>query len=149
MVPKFVEMVAQCLSSICWLMCLLECPRSRVIVSISAEYIRILNFLAFHTSPPAKGFVVENRTLIGKPQDFKAVETYVLDFSTNQFLELASNFHFLLYLLTNDVLKFEEGEIQNLCQIVVNRDRTAAIEWAENNDNWSTFMMLVNANRGM
>lgn len=57
----------------------------------------------------------------------------MLDFSNNQFLDLASNFHFLLYLLTNDVLKFEAHEIRELCQIVKNRDREAAVDWAENN----------------
>jgi nuclear protein localization family protein 4 len=71
----------------------------------------------------------------------------VLTFSTNQFLELASNFHLLLYLLTNDVLKFEAKEIRELCQIVKNRDRSAAVEWSENNGNWGTFLILINANR--
>jgi hypothetical protein len=52
-------------------------------------------------------------------------------------------------MLTNDVLKFEADEIRELCSIVKNRDRTAAIDWAENNSNWGTFMILVTSNREM
>jgi len=103
----------------------------------------------FHASQANKGFVIENRTLIGKPQDFEAVGNYVMDFSNNQFLELASNFHFLLYLLTNDVLKFNPTEIRELCKVVANRDRVGAINWSENNENWGTFMILIQSSRGV
>ncbi|KAI6243005.1 hypothetical protein M3Y99_00211400 [Aphelenchoides fujianensis] len=103
-------------------------------------------YTSFHVSAPEKGFVIENRTLIGQVQDMKAVARYVLDFSSNQFPELAANFHFLLYLLTNDVLKFPDEEVEALCKTLTAHDRPAAIEWAEKNGNWATFMELLKAN---
>ncbi|KAI6208200.1 NPL4 domain containing protein [Aphelenchoides besseyi] len=101
---------------------------------------------SFHVSPADKGFVIENRTLLGQVQDMKSVAHYVLDFSPNQFLECASNFHFLLYLLTNDVLKFSDNEVAALCKILSEHDRAAAMEWAEKSENWATFMELLKSN---
>lgn len=73
----------------------------------------------------------------------RSVANYVLDFSSNQSLELFSNFHFLLYLLTNDLLKFSEEAVQQLCKFVSEHDREGAAEWAEKNGDWATFMEIM------
>jgi nuclear protein localization family protein 4 len=102
-------------------------------------------YFTFHVNRPEKAFPVENRTLIGQSQDIRSVANYVNEFSSNQFLELASNFHFLLFLLTNDLLKFPKEEIRELCKHIVERDRPKAAEWAEANPNWGTFKELLKA----
>ncbi|CAD5212060.1 unnamed protein product [Bursaphelenchus okinawaensis] len=103
---------------------------------------------SFHVVNSAKAFPIENRELIGKAQDPHTVSTYVLDFSSNQFLELISNFHFLLYLLTNNLLKFTEEEVKELCKFVIEHNREGAAEWAEKNQNWATFLELMKSQEG-
>lgn len=41
-------------------------------------------------------------------QDTDSLGKYIGQFSKNQFLELASNFHFLLFLKTNNIVHFTE-----------------------------------------
>ena len=38
---------------------------------------------------------------------------YVEQFSMNQFLEQATNFHFLLFLATNEHVKFSKAEVRS------------------------------------
>lgn len=62
------------------------------------------------------------------------------------FLEIASNFHFLLFLMNNDFVKFAPNEVEQLAKAVKDKNNEAANEWAENNANWATLMELVSAN---
>uniref|UniRef100_A0A0R3RTM0 NPL4 domain-containing protein n=1 Tax=Elaeophora elaphi TaxID=1147741 RepID=A0A0R3RTM0_9BILA len=87
-------------------------------------------------------FPTENRILIGELQDSKTVGRYISEFSQNQFIELATNFHFLLFLLNNDIVKFSKEEVKSLCDIVQQQDRAKAMEWASNNINWATLSTL-------
>lgn len=75
----------------------------------------------------------------------QAAATYAAQFSSNQALEMASNFHFLLYLLTNDVMKFGEAEVKELCGFVREHDREGAATWLEENPSWATFVELLKA----
>uniref|UniRef100_F1L0V5 Nuclear protein localization protein 4 n=1 Tax=Ascaris suum TaxID=6253 RepID=F1L0V5_ASCSU len=87
-------------------------------------------------------FPNENRDIIGELQDTNAIGAYISQFSANQFLELATNFHFLLFLLTNNIVKFTKEEVKSLCEAIRERDRGKAMDWAAANANWATFSAL-------
>jgi nuclear protein localization family protein 4 len=95
----------------------------------------------FHISQT--GFPIENRAMIGQVQSVSRVMEYINAFSSNQFIDLASNFHFLVYLLTNDMLKFPKEEIFELVKHITARDRVKAAEWAESNDTWKIFIQML------
>lgn len=88
-------------------------------------------------------FPIENRVLIGETQNLKSLALYASKYTdANQFLEFASNFHFLLFLLTNSFVKFSEEEVGQLAAFVLKRDVNGAREWAENSENWATLVEL-------
>ncbi|PAV84699.1 hypothetical protein WR25_02252 isoform B [Diploscapter pachys] len=90
-------------------------------------------------------FHIENRTDIGETQGGKNLLNFCEEFSINQFLEQATNFHFLLYLLTNEFVKFTDDEIKSLCRAVASQDRSAAMDWANENVNWQQLVALSRA----
>lgn len=98
---------------------------------------------SFHAAAADKGFPIENRELVNQPQDLRSVARYAADFSENQFLELASNFHFLLFLLTNTHVQFPKEDVRALCKIVTERDRAKAVDWAQANPTWGTLRELL------
>ncbi|MFH4973567.1 hypothetical protein AB6A40_000276 [Gnathostoma spinigerum] len=96
----------------------------------------------FYIPPHGHDFPTENRILIGELQDAKAVGRYLSQFSKNQFLELATNFHFLLFLMTNEIVKFTREDVKSLCECVRTQDRGKAMDWADSNTNWATLSAL-------
>ncbi|VDO19616.1 unnamed protein product [Heligmosomoides polygyrus] len=70
------------------------------------------------------------------------LSAYCAEFTMEQFLELATNFHFLFYLMTNHLVQFTELEMQMLCNAVCTQDREAAIEWARETVNWQQLVAL-------
>jgi len=56
---------------------------------------------------------------------------------------MASNFHFLLFLYTNNFVPFSKEEIENLAQIVVKKDENEAKKWAKESSNFATLIMLI------
>lgn len=101
--------------------------------------------MTFNVTRAEKDFPIENRTFIGQFQDVRNVAKYVNEFTNNQFLELISNFHFLLFLVTNDIVRFTNDEIKQLCELVVRKDRVEAADWAEQNPSWQTFKEVIRA----
>ena len=59
-----------------------------------------------------------------------------------------TNFHFLLYLLTNDVVPFNAEEVEELSKMVVARDATGASDWRKSNANWATLVQLLGEEPG-
>ncbi|CAI4232244.1 unnamed protein product [Auanema sp. JU1783] len=94
------------------------------------------------TVPKKIQFMIENRNESSSSQN-NNFNQYSSEFAPNQFLEQASNFHFLMYLLTNNIVKFTDEEIQGLCKAVVSRDRGAAMDWAKHCINWQQFQALL------
>ncbi|KAE9415255.1 hypothetical protein Angca_005127, partial [Angiostrongylus cantonensis] len=92
--------------------------------------------------PPTTRFAIENRETMGETQGGENMTAYCAQFTQNQFLEQATNFHFLLYLITNHLVQFSEAEIQRLCLAVSTQDRQAAIEWARETANWQQLVAL-------
>ncbi|KJH47302.1 nuclear protein localization protein 4 domain protein [Dictyocaulus viviparus] len=94
-------------------------------------------------SPPSTTrFAIENRETMGETQGGANMSSYISDFTPNQFLEHATNFHFLLYLMTNHLVQFSDIEIQRLCTAVSTQDREGASEWARETVNWQQLVAL-------
>ncbi|KAK6037998.1 nuclear protein localization protein, partial [Cooperia oncophora] len=96
----------------------------------------------FSPPPPVARFNIENRDSMGTTQGGANLSAYCAEYSLNQFLEEATNFHFLLYLMTNNLVQFSEIEMQVICTAVCNQDREAAIEWARETVNWQQLVAL-------
>lgn len=62
----------------------------------------------------------------------------------NDFLQMASNFHFLLFLYTNKFVEFGPQELTELAGIVRTGDAEKAKKWAQDNPNWGTLTILLN-----
>ncbi|KAK6008886.1 nuclear protein localization protein [Ostertagia ostertagi] len=96
----------------------------------------------FSPPPPVARFNIENRDSMGTTQGGANLSAYCAEYSLNQFLEQATNFHFLLYLMTNNLVQMSEVEMQVLCTAVCTQDREAAIEWARETVNWQQLVAL-------
>jgi hypothetical protein len=78
------------------------------------------------------------------PKELPDLAKYVSNFTLpDQFLQLVSNFHFLLFLYTNHFVEFKVNEIRNLADIVRQSDAEAAKNWAEQSPNWGTLTILM------
>uniref|UniRef100_A0A0N5AGC4 Nuclear protein localization protein 4-like protein n=1 Tax=Syphacia muris TaxID=451379 RepID=A0A0N5AGC4_9BILA len=118
-------------------------PVEFMLVDVPAGMPKEPNFTFHAVSSKELSFPIENRQCIGEKQDAVSLGKYVSQFSRNQFLELASNFHFLLFLMTNDIVHFSEDEIKALCVAVKEHDRVKAVDWADSTTNWSTLTALI------
>ncbi|ETN82076.1 nuclear protein localization protein 4-like protein [Necator americanus] len=87
-------------------------------------------------------FAIENRDTMGETQGGANLSAYCAEYSLNDFLEQATNFHFLLYLMTNHLVQFSEVEMQKLCFAVCTQSREMAIEWASETLNWQQLVAL-------
>ncbi|KRX75599.1 Eukaryotic initiation factor 4A-III [Trichinella sp. T6] len=79
-----------------------------------------------------KPFPIENRSSIGSVQNIRVVGEYVKQFEESEFLKMISNFHFLVYLLTNTEVTFELDDLAELLDAVARQDSDLAKQWAEN-----------------
>uniref|UniRef100_A0A915ERH2 MPN domain-containing protein n=1 Tax=Ditylenchus dipsaci TaxID=166011 RepID=A0A915ERH2_9BILA len=98
---------------------------------------------------PAKAFAIENRSLIGEDQSLTNMAKYIASFQPEQFLEMAANFHFLLFLLTNDHVKLSSEEVDVLAKCVIAKDSDGANIWDKSNENWGTLKELAAADLAM
>ncbi|KAF7639137.1 hypothetical protein Mgra_00001372 [Meloidogyne graminicola] len=99
-----------------------------------------------YTLPIVRGkeFSIENRTEIGQTQELNDVAKYLNLFKLpEQFLQIASNFHFLLFLFTNKFVEFPKEEIKELAKIVSKKDENEAKKWAKENTSFATLIMLI------
>ena len=90
-----------------------------------------------------KPFPVENRSIQGYLQDFEALSKYLNQFSSSQFLEAASDFHFLLYISTMEMLPFRDV-IDPLLKAIKSKDQALANEWTKN-EKWATIEQVIAA----
>ncbi|XP_054281635.1 nuclear protein localization protein 4 homolog isoform X1 [Macrosteles quadrilineatus] len=100
----------------------------------------------FHCEPNTTPFPVENRLLDGHIQDFSALTVYLAQFSKEQFLDAASDFHFLLYIATMDSLPMKDV-MAPLLEAVRTRDVAAAGRWAAD-DHWANVEQMMAATGG-
>lgn len=52
-------------------------------------------------------FPIENRANIGESQDFSSLQKYMNQFPSYRFIEAMSNFHLLIFLITNQTVHFD------------------------------------------
>ncbi|KRX21188.1 Eukaryotic initiation factor 4A-III [Trichinella nelsoni] len=90
-----------------------------------------------------KPFPIENRSSIGCAQNIRVVGEYVKQFEESEFLKMISNFHFLVYLLTNTEVTFELDDLAELLDAVAKQDSDLAKQWAENSIKWNEFKNLI------
>ncbi|VDM69332.1 unnamed protein product [Strongylus vulgaris] len=94
------------------------------------------------TPPRSARFAIENREAMAELQGGTNLSTYCAEYSLNEFLEQATNFHFLLYLMTNHLVQFSEAEMHKLCFAVSTQNREMAIEWARETLDWQQLVAL-------
>lgn len=97
----------------------------------------------FHCDPKVRSFPVENRLVDGHIQDFNALSNYLSQFGERDFLKAVSDFHFLLYISTMEMLPLKEY-IGPLLEAVKNRDEEKAKDWAQS-EHWATVEQLIAA----
>jgi len=100
---------------------------------------------SFHADAKSQPFVVENRAELGQLQNFDTICLYASQFTINQFLEMISDFHFLLYLITNNTFPFTIEELKPVFGAIMSKDRAKAYDWSQTNDHWATFVQLMAA----
>ncbi|CAI2347256.1 unnamed protein product [Caenorhabditis sp. 36 PRJEB53466] len=119
-------------------------PVEYLLVDVPAGMPKEMHY-TFHVSKNAN-FHVENRQDVGQIQGGQNLSQYCAEFSVNQFLEQATNFHFLLYLMTNDMIVINDEWMKGLCEAVKAQDRGAAMEWAKDCEDWHQLVALAHAN---
>uniref|UniRef100_A0AC35TYX7 MPN domain-containing protein n=1 Tax=Rhabditophanes sp. KR3021 TaxID=114890 RepID=A0AC35TYX7_9BILA len=87
-------------------------------------------------------FPIENRTQHLEPQDLTSVWKYIKQFREEELVEMTSNFHFLLWLLTNKIVTFTPEEIEPLVSALTKMDGTSILKWYKSNSNWNTLIGL-------
>uniref|UniRef100_A0A1I8B5E3 MPN domain-containing protein n=1 Tax=Meloidogyne hapla TaxID=6305 RepID=A0A1I8B5E3_MELHA len=117
-------------------------PVEYLLVDVPCGVRKVLNY----TFPISRGkeFPVENRSEIGQTQELHDIAKYFNSFKLpDQFLVMASDFHFLLFLLTNNFVEFPKEEIKELAQIVSKKEDKEAKKWATENTSLATLCMLI------
>uniref|UniRef100_A0A0N5BN02 Nuclear protein localization protein 4-like protein n=1 Tax=Strongyloides papillosus TaxID=174720 RepID=A0A0N5BN02_STREA len=93
-------------------------------------------------------FPIENRLVIGETYDITQIANVIHSYGEDKLLELSTNFHFLIFLMTNDVLKLSMDEMKEVCSYVVKQDREGIKAFYDNNANFKTLMELCSQSQG-
>lgn len=118
-------------------------PVEYLIVDVPASMPKEPRFF-FHASSDKANFPIENRTLLNQPQNANTVGLYCHQFNNKEsFMNMVSDFHFLLYLLNNETLKFTLDEITDLCLAIRSKDQAQFDKWIHANEKWETFLQLM------
>uniref|UniRef100_A0A5S6Q922 RanBP2-type domain-containing protein n=1 Tax=Trichuris muris TaxID=70415 RepID=A0A5S6Q922_TRIMR len=98
---------------------------------------------SFNPLAVVKSFPVENREVAGEVQNLPVLRAYCDQFTVGQELELASDFHFLYFLLTNNFHPIDLKELSPLLEAVRSKDRTLATEWFDSNNEWAELKAML------
>ncbi|XP_035864977.1 nuclear protein localization protein 4 homolog [Phyllostomus discolor] len=85
-------------------------------------------------------FPIENRDVLGETQDFHSLATYLSQNTSSVFLDTVSDFHLLLFLVTNEVMPLQDS-ISLLLEAVRTRDEELAQTWKKS-EQWATIEQL-------
>ncbi|KRZ21769.1 Nuclear protein localization protein 4 -like protein [Trichinella pseudospiralis] len=106
--------------------------------------------MSYTLTSQKKPFPIENRSSIGNAQNIRVVGEYAKQFEESEFLKMVSDFHFLVYLLTNTEVTFEMvnciylfDDLAELLDAVSKQDSDLAKQWAENSIKWNEFKNLI------
>jgi nuclear protein localization family protein 4 len=84
------------------------------------------------TLPGGRGdpFPIENRELMGESQTFEAFVKYIDQQKGSNFLCIVSDFHFLFFLYTTNVVSLQP-HMPELCQAIQRQDKEGVNRWRE------------------
>ncbi|XP_056285553.1 nuclear protein localization protein 4 homolog [Pseudoliparis swirei] len=85
-------------------------------------------------------FPIENREILGETQDFKSLSTYLSQCTSTSFLDIVSDFHLLLFLVTNEVMPLGDS-IGLLLDAVRTSNEDLAQTWKKS-EQWATIEQL-------
>uniref|UniRef100_A0A674JQ48 Nuclear protein localization protein 4 homolog n=1 Tax=Terrapene triunguis TaxID=2587831 RepID=A0A674JQ48_9SAUR len=85
-------------------------------------------------------FPIENRDVLGETQDFHSLATYLSQNTSSVFLDVISDFHLLLFLVTNEVMPLQDS-ISLLLEAVRTRNEELAQTWKKS-EQWATIEQL-------
>uniref|UniRef100_A0A3B4TKD8 NPL4 homolog, ubiquitin recognition factor n=1 Tax=Seriola dumerili TaxID=41447 RepID=A0A3B4TKD8_SERDU len=85
-------------------------------------------------------FPIENRDILGETQDFHSLATYLSQCTTTAFLDIVSDFHLLLFLVTNEVMPLRDS-IGLLLDAVKSSNEDLAQTWKKS-EQWATIEQL-------
>ncbi|XP_073092209.1 nuclear protein localization protein 4 homolog isoform X2 [Manis javanica] len=85
-------------------------------------------------------FPIENRDVLGETQDFHSLATYLSQNTSSVFLDTVSDFHLLLFLVTNEVMPLQDS-ISLLLEAVRTRNEGLAQTWKKS-EQWATVEQL-------
>ncbi|XP_069511243.1 nuclear protein localization protein 4 homolog [Ambystoma mexicanum] len=85
-------------------------------------------------------FPIENRDVLGETQDFHCLATYLSQNTSSVFLDIISDFHLLLFLVSNDVMPLRDS-ISLLLDAVRSKDEELAQTWKKS-EQWATVEQL-------
>uniref|UniRef100_A0A2K6V6Z0 Nuclear protein localization protein 4 homolog n=1 Tax=Saimiri boliviensis boliviensis TaxID=39432 RepID=A0A2K6V6Z0_SAIBB len=85
-------------------------------------------------------FPIENRDVLGETQDFHSLATYLSQNTSSVFLDTISDFHLLLFLVTNEVMPLQDS-IGLLLEAVRTRNEELAQTWRRS-EQWATVEQL-------
>lgn len=106
-------------------------PIEYLIVDMPAAFAKDPTYVFNDNSPLMKTpFPIENRAEIGEIQSFDSVQSYMKQFPSHKFLEAMSCFHFLIFLITNQAVHFD-NVIDSLIDAIKNKDNQKAMEWSK------------------
>ncbi|CAK9818482.1 Nuclear protein localization protein 4 homolog [Anthophora plagiata] len=95
----------------------------------------------FYVSDNITPFPIENRLIDGHVQEFSSLCSYMQQFSKEQFLEAASDFHLLIFIATMDMFPMKDHMLP-LLEAIRNKDREKAMEWTRL-EHWATVEQLI------
>ncbi|XP_076243670.1 nuclear protein localization 4 isoform X2 [Calliopsis andreniformis] len=117
-------------------------PVEYLLVDVPASTPLIPQF-TFYVNDNITPFPIENRLIDGQVQDFNSLCSYIQQFKKDQFLEATSDFHFLLFIATMDMLPMKDHMLPLLEAIRI-KDRQKALEWSQF-EHWATVEQLISA----
>ncbi|KAI2585619.1 NPLOC4 isoform 13, partial [Pan troglodytes] len=88
-------------------------------------------------------FPIENRDVLGETQDFHSLATYLSQNTSSVFLDTISDFHLLLFLVTNEVMPLQDS-ISLLLEAVRTRNEELAQTW-KRSEQWATIEQLCSS----
>uniref|UniRef100_A0A3P9LB27 Nuclear protein localization protein 4 homolog n=1 Tax=Oryzias latipes TaxID=8090 RepID=A0A3P9LB27_ORYLA len=93
-----------------------------------------------YTFTSTQRFPIENRDILGETQDFHSLATYLSQCSSSSFLDIVSDFHLLLFLVTNEVMPLRDS-IGLLLDAVKTSNEDLAQTWKKS-EQWATIEQL-------
>ncbi|XP_061611349.1 nuclear protein localization protein 4 homolog isoform X1 [Phyllopteryx taeniolatus] len=111
-------------------------PVEYLIIDITTTFPKDPQF----TFSSAQRFPIENREIFGETQNFHSLATYLSLCASTSFLDIVSDFHLLLFLVTNEVMPLRDS-IGLLLDAVKTSDEDLADAWKKS-EQWATIEQL-------